>query len=109
MGLRIVAGPAVAFLGIGGGSVLFAAIAARGLLFADAKDRAGRRLPLTPDSVPLYDQVTQQLTEARAKIVERARKVSPADAPAAIEDVFRKAIEERRAINESDANDNGDD
>ncbi len=32
-----------------------------------------------------------------------------ADAPAAIEDVFRKAIEERRAINESDSNDNGDD
>jgi hypothetical protein len=31
---------------------------------------AGRRLPLTPDSVPLYKQVTQSLADARRRIIE---------------------------------------
>jgi hypothetical protein len=31
---------------------------------------AGRRLPLTPDGVPLYKQVTQSLTDARRRIIE---------------------------------------
>ena len=31
--------------------------------------QAGRRLPLTPDSVPLYDQTTQELADARAEII----------------------------------------
>ncbi|MCC6486088.1 MAG: DUF4091 domain-containing protein, partial [Candidatus Hydrogenedentes bacterium] len=31
--------------------------------------QAGRRLPLTPDSVPLYKEVTRRVDEARARIV----------------------------------------
>jgi hypothetical protein len=32
---------------------------------------AGRRLPLTPDSVPLYENVTKTLERARASVIEQ--------------------------------------
>jgi putative pyrroloquinoline-quinone binding quinoprotein len=41
----------------------------------DALLSTGRRLPLTPDSVPLYDKVTETLRAARARIVETCLQV----------------------------------
>jgi len=42
-----------------------------------ALHQAGRRLPLTPDGVPLYDQVAQQLRQAREQIVAACLRLKP--------------------------------
>ena len=42
-----------------------------------ALHQAGRRLPLTPDGAPLYDQIAQQLRQAREQIVTACLRLKP--------------------------------
>ena len=41
----------------------------------DVLQRTGRRMPLTPDSVPLYEQATHTVNEARREIVETCLRI----------------------------------